>query len=352
MGADLDVVKNIGAGANGSDRRPEILRHVTDLFIVNADRLSESEIELFDDVLNRLIVDIEIASRALLSMRLAPIANAPPRTICKLAWDDAIEVAAPVLIQSERVNEVTLVYAARAKSQAHKLAIAQRRTLGEAVTEALVEQGDHQVLLCVTQNPGARFSDASFQRLAQKADQDDDLAISVGAREDVPPEVFRHLLDCASDYVRTKLEALHPDHIDMVRQVVSEAKDRVASEQLGGQPSAVFAPSVVDEASKTDASPLQDVARRGSLAELSTALVRSCGMPVVFVENALTQRRSDTILMLAKAHGMDWSIVKALLSFRTRHGFMAAKEIEQSLASYERISPELAARILHFYRGQ
>jgi hypothetical protein len=54
-------------------------------------------------------------------------------------------------------------------------------------------------------------------------------------------------------------------------------------------------------------------------------------------------------LLLAKAHEMDWSIVTALLSFRARHGFMASKEIEQSLASYERILPESAARILHFY---
>ena len=61
MSGDPGSVHNVAMGIGPSDRRPEMLRHVTDLFIVNADRLAESEIALFDDVLNRLIVDVEIS---------------------------------------------------------------------------------------------------------------------------------------------------------------------------------------------------------------------------------------------------------------------------------------------------
>jgi DNA polymerase III psi subunit len=349
MGApDLNSVRNI---AIGSDRRPEMLRHVTDLFIVSAEQLSESEISLFDDVLNRLIVDIEIAAKALLAMRLAPIANAPPRAICLLACDDAIEVAGPVLIQSERLDDATLIAAAKNKGQAHMLAIAQRRAIGEAVTEVLVACGDKQVLVRTAQNRGARFSDATFQQLAEKSDDDEGLAVSIGARHDIPPHLFRRLLDHASDYVRTKLEVVHPDHVDLVRQVVSEVKGRIESEELGALPIPIHGLTGLDKR-EADAAHLTHLARDGSFADLSMALARSCGMPLVFVENALKQRRSDTILLAAKANGLAWPVVKAILSFRARLGFMPLKEVEQSLASYERILPETAEKILHFYRAR
>jgi uncharacterized protein (DUF2336 family) len=350
--ADLKSVHTMEIGA---DRRPEMLRHVTDLFIVSADRLSDSEIALFDDVLNRLIFDIEIAAKALLAMRLAPIANAPPRAICKLAFDDAIEVAGPVLIQSERLDDATLIAAAQNKGQAHMLAIAQRRALDESVTDVLVARGDKQVLLRTAQNRGAKFSDAAFQRLAEKSDHDDVLAISVGTRDDVPPHVFRHLLQCASDHVRTKLEAAYPGHGPIVRQVVSEVQSRIESAQFGEQSNPAAGSRGLDRRpadAAPDAEHLADVARRGSFAELATALARSSRMPLVFVESALKQRRSDTILLLAKACGLAWPIVKAILSFRARFGFMPLKEIEHSMASYERILPETAEKILHFYRAR
>jgi uncharacterized protein (DUF2336 family) len=349
MGApDLNAVRNI---AIGTDRRPEMLRHVTDLFIVSAEQLSESEISLFDDVLNRLIVDIEIAAKALLAMRLAPIANAPPRAICKLAFDDAIEVAGPVLIQSERLDDATLIAAAKNKGQAHMLAIAQRRAIGEAVTEVLVACGDKQVLVRTAQNQGAKFSDSTFQQLAEKSDDDEVLAVSVGVRDDIPPHLFHRLLQRASDHVRAKLEAVHPDHIALVREVVSEVKGRIEIEDLGAQPCPIHDLNGLD-AREGDATHLAHLARHGSFAELAMALARSCGMPLVFVENALKQRRSDTILLAAKASGLAWPIVKAILSFRARFGFMPLKEVEQSLASYERILPETAEKILHFYRAR
>ena len=132
-----------------------LLRRVTDLFIVGANRYSDEEIAAFDDIIGRLAVEIEISARALLAVRLAPIANAPPKTIRALAFDDFIEVARPILIQSERLDDPTLVENAKNKGQEHLLAISQRRVLSEAVTDVLVARGDQQVVLSTAENRGA-----------------------------------------------------------------------------------------------------------------------------------------------------------------------------------------------------
>src|SRR5204863_4052390 len=114
----------IAAGSNG--RRREMLQRVTDLFIVGSPAYSDDEIDLFDDVITRLAAEIEQSARALLAVRLAPIPNAPPKIMRALASDDSIDVAAPVLAQSD---EPMLVETATRKSQEHLLAISRRRSL-------------------------------------------------------------------------------------------------------------------------------------------------------------------------------------------------------------------------------
>src|SRR5262245_24410106 len=83
------------------ERRAETLRRVTDLFITDAGRYSEDQITLFDDVISRLAAEIEVTARAKLASRLAPVPNAPVNVIRSLAFDEEIEVAGPVLAQSE-----------------------------------------------------------------------------------------------------------------------------------------------------------------------------------------------------------------------------------------------------------
>ena len=118
-------------------RRVETLRRVTDLFINGAVDYSTDQIDLFDDVFQCLMHHIETSAKALLANRLAPIDCAPPLTIRALALDDLIEVAAPVLSRSERLDDDALIETARNKSQAHLMAISTRRVLSGAVTDVL-----------------------------------------------------------------------------------------------------------------------------------------------------------------------------------------------------------------------
>src|ERR1700733_12371414 len=127
--------------ANGSSQqRAEMLMQIADLFAGNSPRYTDEEIGLFDDIITRLAAEIEVSARSLLAQRLAPIANAPVNIMRILASDDEIKVAYPVLAQSERLDEATLVLSARSKGQEHLLAISQRKALSEIITDVLVER--------------------------------------------------------------------------------------------------------------------------------------------------------------------------------------------------------------------
>ena len=95
-----------------AESRIRALWHTTDLLI--AGRYSDDEIWTFGEVIGRLADEIEVAARAQLAKRLARFDNAPINIIHKLAFDDSIDVAGPVLRESERLDAKTL--AAKAAS--------------------------------------------------------------------------------------------------------------------------------------------------------------------------------------------------------------------------------------------
>ena len=103
----LQEIQAAIAGGNVSDHGA-LLRHVTDLFIVGSAEHSEGELSLFDTVFNQLVVEIEISARAFLATRLAPVQSAPANIVRRLAFDDEVDVAGPILSQSERLDNAEL----------------------------------------------------------------------------------------------------------------------------------------------------------------------------------------------------------------------------------------------------
>src|SRR5450432_4919077 len=106
--ADLSIVDEVEAAINiGSpEKRLDTIKRVTDLFLASAGSFNSEQIDLFDNVLERLVKTIEIRAIADVSARialaemssqLAPIAQSPPSVVRRLAMNDEIAVAGPVL---------------------------------------------------------------------------------------------------------------------------------------------------------------------------------------------------------------------------------------------------------------
>ncbi len=348
----LSEVENAMASGS-STRRGKLVRHVTDLFIVGSAQCTEEEIELFDDVLIRLAVEIEISARALLAVRLAPIENAPPRIIRALAFDDEIDVAGPVLEQSGRLDDAALVENARKKSQEHLLAISRRRSLSESITDVLVERGDQQVVLSTVENRGAKFSTTGFTGLVRRSAGDDRLAACVGARPEIPPHLFRKLLAVASASVRAKLEAAHPAARGEVARLVAEVADRIAAEAREGRPDYAAARvhlEALRRRAQLDDGKMEAIAKAGRFEEIATALAVMSRLPLEFVERAMQQERAEMVLIIAKATALSWATVKAILFARDGNRRFSGGEIAQYLASYERLKAEAAQEIVRFHR--
>ena len=334
-------------------RRVETLRRVTDLFINGAVDYSDAQVGLFDDVFQCLMHHIETSAKSLLANRLAPIDTAPPLTIRALAFDDIIEVAGPVLSQSARLDDKTLIENARSKSQAHLMAISTRNVLSGAVTDVLVQRGNDEVIQSTVNNPGAEFTERGFTRLVNRAEGDDNLATCVGLRPTIPRHLYLKLLAKASDTVRQRLEAANPQQAGEVPTAVKEATRRARSAAVTR--STEIAHALVKSLhadGRLDEFQVASFAEACKFDEANASVAALANVPVTIAENMMIETRAEGVMILAKVAGMSWSTVKSIINMRDELSGGDPTDLAACKDTYERLRPSTAQQVLRFHRMQ
>jgi uncharacterized protein (DUF2336 family) len=334
-------------------KRAEVLRHVTDLFIHGSGRCSDEQIDLFDGVMSKLVESVELAARVAFGSRLARVADAPGKIIRKLAFDDAIEVAAPVLAYSARLDEPTLVENARTKGQGHLLAISGRSSLTEAVTDILVDRGNQQVVANTANNRGAKFSTSGMSELVKRAKNSADLAMCVWSRPDIPRYELLKLFAQASEAVRRKLEEANPRQAALIRVAVTDASEEIQATARAGSHEHTLALTHVrslHSRGELDEGRLLGFARDRSFDKTAVALSLMCDLPIGLIERTLVQSEPEQLLILAKAIDLSWETTKVVLNLSAGRSSMTKERLDQAFASFFRLQPKTARSALQFYR--
>jgi uncharacterized protein (DUF2336 family) len=333
-------------------RRVQLLRKICDLFLAGGVEYADDQLEMFDDVFDCLVQNMEVSAKALLASRLAPHPAAPPRIIHTLAFDDAIEVAEPVLTQSPRLDEAALIENARTKSQAHLLAISKRAQLSGAVTEILVERGDTEVVASTAGNPGAEFTEHGYAKLVDRAEGDDRLTTCVGSRSNIPRHHLLRLIAKASDTVRERLQKTHPDTLDAVegavKQAAANAQKRSAADNADVKAAQLLV-ARLHEAGELNEAKVGEFARGGKFNETNAAIALLTKVPFVGVESMMVESRSEGVMVLSKVLDFSWPTVKAILDMR---GGPATTDEAFTKVSYARLKPTTAQQVLRFHKMQ
>lgn len=340
-----DVVQH-----GSAERRAETLRRITGLFLDSASNFNEEHVALFDDVIGCLIEEIEVKALAELARSLAPVPNAPAGVVRRLAKNDDIEVAGPVL-KTARLDEPDLKHIAETKSQAHLLALSSRIGIGEALAEILVDRGDREVARSIATNQNARLSENAFTTLVKRAEEDGILAEKVGLRTDIPPRLFRQLLMQASDVVQKRLLAqARPDTQAEIRRVLAKVTDEVAAKAAPRNYTAALAVvRALHKDRKLGEADIAEFAKSGKYEETIAALATLCAVPVEVVDRLMSGERADPVLILARAAGFGWSTVREIISARP-----GAKPngdtLDAALENFERLTAATAQRVVRFWQ--
>jgi uncharacterized protein (DUF2336 family) len=334
------------------EQRVGTLRRISDLFLVHADSVSEAQIGLFDDVLVHLTATVENRALAELSMKLAPVDNAPRAVVRQLARHDDIAVAAPVLASSRQLTDDDLVEIAQTKTQAHLFAISGRALLGERVTDVLVDRGDRDVVHRVAANAGAAFSEVGFTRLVKRAEGDDVLAERVVSRLDLPAPILRELLQRATNDVRTRILASAPlDARDDIRRVLAAVSNEVVREAI--QPRdftrAKELVARLKERGELGDGAILEFANDRRYEEMVAGLALLCSAPIGMIERLMRNVRPDGLVVACKAAELKWAATGAIVASRFAHHTFSAAQMQEAKADFLKLSVPTAQRVFRFW---
>ena len=331
-------------------RRAETVRRIANLFMDGAPSFNEDHIGLFDDVLCRLVTEIETKARAEMSRTLSPIVNAPGELMRQLANDDDIAVAGPVIAQSQRLAETDLVNIAKTKGQAHLFAISGRDGIGEAVTDVLVRRGDPEVVRNVADNKTAKLSDGSFTALVKRAEEDGVLAEKVGMRPDIPPRLFRELLVRATAVVQQRLLAAAKPETKVEVQRVLDKVSREFEAPIRDYSEARRIVLAMHQDGKLGEAELAEFAKDKKFEETVAALSVLCNVPIEAADRLVAGERPDPVLILCKASGFGWTTARAIISSRPGSKGASSHALDAAYSNFEKLAPATAQRVVRFWQ--
>jgi Uncharacterised protein conserved in bacteria (DUF2336) len=354
MNTSQSIVADLEAAIHGGsqERRNEMLRRVTDLFVGNAEGYGEEQVVLFGDVLGLLTKQVESHILVELSAKLAPVDNAPHSVVQDLARHDEITVAGPVLEHSNQLSDRDLIEIAETKGQQHLGAISERKRIAAAVTDILVERGDSIVVRKLSRNQGASFSNSGFVTLTKRAETDESLAENLALRMDLPSQLLEQLVSKATEAVRMRLAAqLEPEAHGVLKDLLSSASDKTLREAALPR-DFKSAEKIIDDLQKSGQFNEVAVCAFAAAAryeEMVVGVARLGSAPVELIERLMKNPRYDGVLIACKACGLHWPSFKAILTNRFSGHQVTQAELERARADFIKLSAATAQRMFRFW---
>lgn len=353
--AGLSIFDELDAAlANGSpDHRVKMLRRVTDLFLIDADRFNEEQIAVFDNVLSHLVERVEARALAQISKSLAPIPNSPADVTLRLARHDEIAVAGPILTQSTRLTTEDLIDIAQNHGQQHLLAISQREQILSGVTDVLLNRGNREVVHSVASNSGAQISENGFRVLVQAAERDEALAEKTGLRLDIPLRLLKELLLRATEAVRSRLMPRTPPALwNDLKKALSSAAEQINRESSKGRnyDDALRMTKLLHERGELIDAAVRSFAIERQYENVVASLSVLCSLPIKMIKPLMDSPRDEGLLIAAKGVGLSWPTVQAIVECRFPVGTLKTEVIDKLEADFARLTRPSAERLLRFWR--
>lgn len=334
------------------ERRVIMLRRITDLFLSDANRLNEEQVGVFDEILTHLAHRIEECVLSQISLKFAPVKNAPKNMISLLAHDDNIAVAGPVLAQSDRIAENDLIEIAKSKGQTHLLAIAIRAQLSEAITDILIKRGDKRVVGKLARNAGAKFSHNGYEMIVNRAQGDDELSENLGLRIDIPLSLLKQLLMRATNLVRSRLlAAADPDKQKQIQEAMMSVAEELGLGAFGYRDLAAAEGVVkrLNRDGKLNERVLVGFAQQKKFDEVCATLALFSSGPVDFIATLLQDDHHVGLLVACKAARLGWPTAAGILAANfSNHGLSGAalEEAEKSYLLFSELSAQRKLQVM------
>jgi len=344
--------------AKAPGRRAELMSKLIDVYVADKTRFNAKARAELDAVLTALIEIAPDDARRTAAARLAPVDDAPPALMRRLAGD-AMEIAAPVLSHSRAVDRETLYRLAREGGDARRLLIARRSDCGPTLGALLAEHGNEATLIALAENLRARLDGKAMDALTEAARRRPALHTPMAARPDLPPLTLTRLYFCVAPPLRRDIlmraEIIEPALAAGAASANRESVLTDAGDRLDGARRRVRKALRAGSAPATllcdllRAGPASAAGRAGVSGAFLIAFAHYAGVEIDAARAMLGDRRCEALAVAARANDAPRPLF-AKLMFGVGRLDEDDAQTARMLDLYMKIPRHGAERLMRFWR--
>ncbi len=336
--------------------RSALVKALGDLFYDSHSELTDDERGMMGEILQRLIGDVEEVVRKALAETLSGLPEAPPQIISALA-NDAIEIAYPILIESAVLQDIELVEIIRHRTAEHQLAIAMRESVSEAVSDALVETDNNEVIKTLVENRGAHISGETMERIVDRSETHTDLQDPLLRRNELSPPLAKKMYWWVSAALRKSIvDRFDIDSVELDKSIERAVKD-LMGEPIARAVNADSTDGMINQliaAGKVTPQLMIQTLRQGEIALFEEMLAGLSDLSNKLVRRFVFEPGGEALAILCKSLNIlkpDFASI-FLLSRSARPGdkVVDPSELQRGLDFYDRIKLDTAAKVVEHWR--
>ncbi|TCS62629.1 DUF2336 domain-containing protein [Varunaivibrio sulfuroxidans] len=192
----------------------------------NLGSLSSSERALAEEIFRVMVKDAAIRVREALAQNLKENPDVPHDVALNLARD-VDRVSLPMIRFSDVLNDVDLLELVRENAETKQVAIAERTHVSPAISDALVETQNENVVTVLVENHGAEISERALQKVLDDFTQSERVHGAMAHRPKLPLKVGERLVALVSETLREDLVKHHELPPSLASDLIFQSRERV-----------------------------------------------------------------------------------------------------------------------------
>jgi uncharacterized protein (DUF2336 family) len=335
--------------------RLSLASKLSELFLTEDADLTRREEEMVNELINLLLSTENPAIRHEMVQKFAQ-AHMPRKAALGLAGN-ANDVAHTVLRSCETLTDDDLITVVATQSTDHACSVARRRSINEAVADALVTTGSLRVMQTVAENLGAKLSPKAVTILAETARLVQSLQMPLMQRPEMTSDVASKLYWWIAQDLRRHILERFGFSSGAMDQALGKAVEQKLSEHIFERHDDAAMTKVanwLEERNAITLSLLPKLLRISHFRLFNIVLGRLSMLDVPLIDAVVSESGGRLLAALSRAIGMDKtgfvSIFLLSRGARQDEHVVHPRELTQALTAYDRLLPETAQDMLRTWR--
>jgi uncharacterized protein (DUF2336 family) len=343
----LDLAKE-----TSSEKRRELLRQITNVFLADPPDRSDRESQLFDEIVGAVASDLETQVRIELARKIADTRVPVARTAKRLAMDQ-IEVARPVLERSRALSEADILEVIEQKSQDHMMAVTKRPDIGTSVSSKLVEKGEDRIVASLLENRSARIDRPTYEKVADRAQTSPVLHAPFVRNQQAPLDLLNNVYLKVENNLRREIMRKFHGVSPAELEAALEASRTHLSAAYGALPADYQAAkdhvAAVDKKGQLKPPMLVQLLRENRRTAFLIAFAKMVDVEFDLARRLIDTHDVDALAMLSRGAGFDRGLFVTICLLVAGEGSGISKA-EQFGQLYEQVPVAAAQRALRFWK--